>query len=186
MTERLVRSLYGVEVPPSGEFPVDRPERGYNRKVLQPRWDFHKRAAIIEGLVGSDKSVLVVGCGFGFLNEELMARGMDVRGIDPGPWYWETRNNRDWNPKVKALTLPVTALDYSGHFDVVVDEDAITMHDDEEIPAFVDKLHELGDLVVHMVTPLRTRYGDSAVNWKTMDEWIEYDPHMPWYDLNSL
>jgi len=110
----------------------------------------------------NNASVLVVGCGFGFLMEELIAAGItDVWGIEPGSWYWDAANDGEWatgidNGQGVSLTMKArVANDWLGSgteqasleaigagnvqekFDWILDEDAATVHSDAELPAFI-------------------------------------------------
>ena len=148
-------------------------------------------------------SVLVIGSGFGFLLEYLIDAGItNVVGIEPGSYFWDAANDDQWRSDVKALTVndwigsgtevaSLTALpSVSGQarFTYVIDEDAITMHTDAEIPAFVAACEarlqgNAKGRIFHLVTPNDS--GDPSVNWKSMAEWSTLVPDHSFVDVTA-
>lgn len=157
--------------------------------------------------VATNASILVVGSGFGYLIKELLDSGiLLVVGIDPGNWLWDPANVAEW----AEGTLALTANDWLGSptavsslqalpgitgqakFNWIIDEDAITMHNDTEAAEFIlaceDRLQgNVKGRIVHLVTPLDPAKGpgDSSVNWKTMADWKAMAPDHRWFNLRT-
>ena len=178
----------------------------YGREFYFVNWDFGTRKDWMTGYgLDNNASILVVGCGFGFLIEELIAVGItDVYGIEPGSFYWDAAQDAEWDTAVKARVAndwigsgtevaSLNALGVSGQarFNWVVDEDAATMHSDAELPAFIagceDRLQgNARGRIVHLVTTVGPYGpGNQAVNWKSLAEWKAVEPAHTWVDIRT-
>lgn len=173
----IVRSLYWS---PGGTIDgVEQPGRTYSRATRDESMYAARVDRLLEAGIPTDASVLVVGCGFGFLIEALHAAGFRyVAGIEPGPYYWTQPN--EWDPAVRAVVAQRWLTDQGPEaFDVVIDEDAASSHSDSELDVFFAALERVGSRVVHFVTPgIR---GDSSLNWKTLETWKALAPKHDWF-----
>jgi SAM-dependent methyltransferase len=180
--------------------------RTYGREHYADSWAFGTRKDWLTGYgLDNNANVLVIGCGFGFLIEELAAAGItDVYGLDPGPFYWDAAQAAEWDVSVKARVAQdwvgsgtekasLNALGVTGQakFTFVVDEDAVPMHSDAELPAFIAGCEarlqgNARGRIVHLVTTVGP-YGpeNQAVNWKTLAEWKAVEPAHTWVDINT-
>ena len=178
----------------------------YGRDFYLDDWKFGTRKDWLTGYgLDNNASVLVIGCGFGFLIEELIAAGItDVYGMEPGTFYWNAAQDGEWDSVVKARVAQdwagsgtevasLQALGVSGQaqFTFVVDEDAATMHSDAELPAFLAACEarlqgNARGRIVHLVTTVGLYGpGNQAVNWKTLAEWKAVEPNHTWVDIRT-
>jgi len=164
-----------------------------------------RRQGLTAGGFLNNTRVLCVGAAFGFLMEELLDFGItDVWGIEPSPYVWANTSEMrpDVQPRIVNATVGVDStslvqglLSAAGmtnplRADWIVDEDAISsMNNDAEIHAFLDGCEGLlqgnaRSRIVHLVTPATQpgMVGDSALLWKTLDEWSAYRPDHTWID----
>ncbi len=196
--------LYRQALPSThvaGEQPPPRQYITYGREFYGDGISlFADRAiAMLNRGITNSTSVLVVGCGFGFLMEKLVDAGIEVHGIDPGSYLWATTS------EIRADVLPLMVNDWIGSgtekaslqalgitgqakFNFIVDEDAAAMHDDAELPAFIEGLEDRlqGNQtarIVHLVTTGNS--GDTAVNWKSLADWKAVAPSHTWVDANT-
>lgn len=151
----------------------------------------------------NNASILVVGCAYGFLMEQLIDAGItDVWGIDPSPHIWEPAQAGEWRADVKPrvvndwvgsgtekASLNAAGVGGAARFTFIVDDDAASSHSDAELPVFIDGCEarlqgNARSRIVHIVTPARYPgyVGDSALNWKTIDEWKAVAPTHTWVD----
>jgi hypothetical protein len=213
MTETLARALYSRRQPYTrniGDPYNPPPSITYSRAYYGDRLDaaFTNRASGMSNLgAASNASMLVVGSGFGFLIEALVAQGIsDVYGIEPGSWYWDAANDSEWGAGIKARTAEdwigsgteQTSLDAlpgvpnNEKFNWVIDEDAAPAHSDAELPVFIAGLEarlqgNAKGRIVHLVTPVAPQgSGDSSQNWKTMTEWEQVAPDHTWINQRGI
>lgn len=217
-TDALVRSLHrrpqpyhhlqdGTIVDPDTLEPIAAPEAvTYSRDLYGPLLArFGERVASLTAFgLDNNATVLVVGCGFGFLIETLIAAGItDVWGIEPGPYFWDAANDAEWGPGIRARVAndwigsgteqasldALPGVPNNERFGWIVDEDAAPMHSDAELPAFVAGLEarlqgNARGRIIHLVTTMGPGGpGDSAVNWKTLAEWKAVEPAHRWFDI---
>jgi hypothetical protein len=135
---------------------------------------------------GVDSDVLVVGSAFGYLIEALLDRGVSASGADPSPWIWEASQDDEWGSGVKALTADSAIADLQGSFRWLIDEDAISSQTETGIAPFLTDCERLSPRIVHFVSPLMDRLGDSAITWKRLNEWATYAPHHLWVDRHTM
>lgn len=170
--------LYGSQVedsPGSGVFVWS----GYKRYPF-----FAQRAAVIQQQFPS-VSVLVAGCGWGYLVDELRALNMNAWGVDASP-YCITKATTLWpighrtNGRVllgdctiaaAMATVRTTALGgpITRRFGVVVTEDLLPVLTEVEITAALSALRTIATAMFHIVT---TDDGNS-VSLSTAD-WVKY------------
>ena len=211
--EQLARSLYKRHQPSThlaGEPPQPTTPLTYGREFFQGRGRlqsrFQNRASGMTSLgVLTNHSVLVVGSAFGYLMAELDALGIETWGIEPGPWFWRSENDSEWEAGMKARTAQdwigsgtevdsFNAIGVSGQakFNWIVDEDAAPAHSDAELPAFIAGLEarlqgNVKGRIVHIVTTMSNRGpGDSSQNWKSLADWQAVAPDHTWLDARNI
>lgn len=183
---------------------VDGVEQGwitYSQETFATSDMFPTRRDWLTGYgLDNNATVLVVGCAYGFLIEQLVDAGIsDVWGIDPSPWIWDAANDGEWRLDVKARVAndwlgsgteqaSLQAVGAPPSFRFVVDEDAASSHSDAELPAFLAACEarlqgNVKGRIVHIVTPFPG--GDSAINWKSMAEWKALAPDHTWVDART-
>jgi 2-polyprenyl-3-methyl-5-hydroxy-6-metoxy-1,4-benzoquinol methylase len=120
------------------------------------------------------KRVLVAGCGWGFLVEELVRRGIDAWGIDAADYAIQkaARHVRGVAPRIRRGDVLNAGID--GTYDLIVTEDLLPCASDEsEAVRMAAHVRQHAGKVLHIVTP-----GDPAdpsklpgVLWKSLEEW---------------
>lgn len=159
----------------------------YGRGWFDLPHPFDRRArALVDAGVSSP--VLVVGSGFGFLIEALLDLDLDAYGAEPGSWFWDPANAVEWASQARHRTMRTViepgALP-DARFDWVVDEDASPHHSDAELPGFHETLERLAaNPPIHLVTPIVV--GDSALNWKSIEEWEATAPTHTWISTRAI
>lgn len=142
---------------------------------------FAKRAQF---LAGYPDPVLVVGCAFGFLVDELLKIGKLAYGIDAARWAInqsaEGLATRVWQGDILSandlaflLTLPTLAT--------VVTEDLLTYLTDLEAAEAAQNCAGLAPIVIHLVT----EQGQASLNFHTLAEW-ETITSQPVYSLEGM
>jgi cyclopropane fatty-acyl-phospholipid synthase-like methyltransferase len=129
-------------------------------------------------------TVLVVGCGWGYLVDELETRGWDAWGADASAYaiargqaelpHLEGRLFRADVTDARHLDLLMRRTDPPiDRFDLVVTEDLLPALDDDEIARALAALRGVGRTLVHIVTPGDDRGGarHSDLNWKPIAAW---------------
>lgn len=182
-TEKLWRSLYAVQ---DGEEWITYGRRWWE---LGGRIRYERRAKLLAEM-GVSGRVLVVGAGFGYLPEALKAEAPDVvwaDGLDASPYvraHADTESPAGCRPFFGDVTQPPPIeID---NYDWVIDEDCLPGYAPEDAPAFLDACewrlrHGLPpERVVHIVTTLRGKPGDSALTWLSADEWRAMRPSHTW------
>lgn len=179
----------------------------YGREFYVADWQFGTRKDWMTGYgLDNNASILVIGCGFGFLIEELINAGItDTWGIEGGSFYWDAAQDAEWGTGIKARVVndwigsgteqasleAIGAGNAQEKFDWVVDEDAATMHSDAELPAFIAGCEarlqgNARGRIVHLVTTVGLYGpGNQAVNWKTLAEWKAVEPAHTWVDIRT-
>lgn len=120
---------------------------------------YAKRAALLKGF---RDPVLVVGCGFGFLVDELVKIGKDAWGIDVSFYAIENRTNDRviWGNILEPLGLT--------EFGLVVTEDLLPYLTDEEAKLASINCRKLAPIVIHLVT----EQGEADLNYHTTGYWM--------------
>ncbi len=195
MTEAIARSLYKM---PQLQESIDGvvanpvPPLTYGPEFYAGNDVFERRKDWLVGLgLETDHSVLVVGCGYGGLNDALLNAGISsVYGLEPGSWIWDGLHlqsdqiGNDWVGSGTERSI-LANLGAPDTFDYVIDDDAAAFHDDTELPAFTASLEDLAkdnSQIVHLVSALIIEQGpgDSALNPKTLDQWKSVAPGHQW------
>lgn len=147
---------------------------------------FAQRAAAVRARYPEAQRVLVVGCGYGYLVDELRRAGVsEPWGVDASPWAVEraaavlpraaarrVRLADATDAASLAAALP-EALGRGGRFDAAVTEDVLPCLDPGEQRALLAAVRARAAAVLHVVTP-----GDPAdprkapgLDWKPAGAW---------------
>ena len=132
---------------------------------------FSERAALLRERYPSARTVLVVGCGPGYLVDELRRAGVDAWGIDPAPDALAPRiaDRIVTGDAARRGDLERLApLDQGGRFDLAVTEDVLPCLSAQKRTALLRAVRRHADALLHIVTPGDP--GDPAklpgVDWK--------------------
>lgn len=150
----------------------------------------------------NNASVLVVGCGFGWLMEFMLDAGINAWGLDGSPYIQAnitTESRLDVALRIVQGVLGVDsntviknalqAIGGSRTYTYVVTDDAVSSHSDAEVPAFLTACEAMlqGNVkgrIIHLVTPLQPeRTQDPVINWKTMAQWKAFAPDHSWVNI---
>lgn len=147
---------------------------------LAARFSARADAIFRLGVTPGDR-VLVVGCAFGFLVEQLVDRGVDAWGVDTSPFIYDAMTDETRCD----IRLRIFSENPYEEVDWVIDEDAANSHSDDELDEFYRYMEDLvpSGRVIHLVTP--GDHGDSAVNWKSLEEWRATAPDHHWIDART-
>lgn len=215
MTDALARALYRRGQPgmhldgdtPDPVAPLTYGRAFFDVDLLRDRFTNRASGVVSRGVL-TNHSVLVVGSGFGYEMEALIAAGVtDVWGIEPGPYFWDPANLTEWAPGMQVRTAndwvgsgtevgALAALPGVGgqaRFNWILDADAAPAHTDAELPAFIAGLEarlqgNARSRIVHLVSAsLTTGFGgDSSQNWKTLADWQAVAPDHSWVNVRAL
>lgn len=173
----------------------------YERGLLDAWPEFVSRRVdqFPPGLI-QNSSIVVVGCGFGWLMEALIDAGVGtVVGVDMSPYIHANKATQSRNDVtivngivgVDNVSSLLQSAGFPRQYRAVIDEDAASSHSDAELPAFFagcESLLQGGQTakIVHLVTEKRGEgIGDSAINWKYLSEWKALAPSHTWVSLSS-
>lgn len=165
---------------PSGLYWEPGTEQGYRRYEF-----FARRADLILARHGAGGKVLVVGCGWGFLVDELLARGYDAWGLDgsayavakaaevlPAASAGRVLLADAMNRSQVAAVRAAAGLSGNQRFKLVVTEDVLPVLTDAEVAIAVAECRRVASNVLHIVTPLQPDTEQVAgLNWKTGAQW---------------
>lgn len=148
---------------------------------------FAQDADFITARYPSKGLVLVAGCGYGYLVDELATRGWDAWGCDPSPWAQSQRISAriqavDITDRTALGTLQTLA---GSRFDLIVTEEVLSAMSDAEVPAALTELRRIARPpareLFHIVTSAPElasgpradfRRDDLGLNWKTHADWV--------------
>lgn len=161
---------------------VDRPTHLYDQ---YRRFDyFAQRADWIKDHYPEAKTILVAGCGWGFLVEEIGKRGIDAWGIDASG-YAVAKAQEVLGPHAARRVLRRDAGDEHGlmsaavqpgvsRFDLVVTEDLLPSADDAaEARRWLENLRLFAVEMLHICTP-KSDHNAADLLWKTHAEWAAF------------
>jgi len=137
---------------------------------------FATRAEYLDKYPGT---ILVVGCGWGFLVDELRKRGREAWGVDLSD-YAIMSASREVPDVIGYILQGDARRDLSvgpGQFDVTISEDMLTVMDN---PGEMLRVHremvKVSDTVIHLVTfdhPHKSETQDKRVRWHDRLWWGE-------------
>ena len=146
---------------------------------------FAERAAVIHEAFPTGK-ILIAGCGWGFLVDELVKLGRDAFGFDASP-YATARSVEVLGPTISSrvfsasvlvraqMTSTKASIGFSGAQKVplLVTEDLLPVLTNAEITTALTECRRIATNLLHVVTP-----GDPAdpsklagLNWKPVATW---------------
>jgi hypothetical protein len=119
---------------------------------------YAKRAQLLQHL---PEPLLIVGCAFGFLVDELLKLKIDAWGIDASKWAVEKRVSE------RVVLADILNMPFS-HFSTVVTEDLLPCLTDAEVKQVAASCADIGPLVIHMVT----EQGEADLNYHSTGYWV--------------
>ena len=147
--------------------------------------------------------VIVAGAGYGYLVEELIARGFDAIGFDASAYAIQKMNgsvnlttrgrvfNRDMLNAADYNALKTSAnLKRNDKWHIGITEDVLPCMSDAEVLQAVPFARDGCSNLVHIITPgvVTDPSRVSPLNWKTMVEWrtfLTVNNNMPDWLLNA-
>lgn len=151
---------------------------------------FEQRAEFILQNYSTTKTILVAGCGWGYLVEELVTRGFDTWGCDISdyainkaiqvlPKEISTRIIKAdiTNKKQMKGICKITQVD---RFDLCITEDILPIMKLYEIPLLLDALQSISKKAIHIVScsnptiPGDLDRRDPSLIWKSRKEWESF------------
>jgi len=155
---------------------------------------FATRADMIRGRYAATSRVLIAGCGWGYLVDELFARGISTYGCDLSSYainkgksilpnvsnrlfVGDCRSKASMDSVRTASGLTVsTNANRNQTFDVIVTEDMLGVMDSEaEVQQVLTTLRGQGKTLFHIITciahPDDTAGRDPTLLWRTHDQW---------------
>lgn len=139
------------------------------------------------------KSILIIGCGFGYTIEVLQNRGVsNVVGVDTSPYIQAEKYVKSQVPDKIYGSLD----EVRGKYDWVITELVIESYNPAtELPEFVNFLADIeGPMkgnghVAHIFAGL---LGDGSshewslgMTWLPLEDWVPYAPHHYWLDYHG-
>lgn len=144
---------------------------------------FAKRA---EFLASYPDPILVVGCGFGFLVDELLKLGKLAYGIDAARWAINQSEEgvagRVWERSILNSSDVLSLSQLMPPLATVVTEDLLPYLSDQEAATAAAKCASLNPShVVHLVT----QQGQASLNWHSLAQW-QAITSQPVYSLEGM
>ena len=156
---------------------------GFERVALLPQ--YQHRGRVMAGRLNAAKSatILIVGCGFGWAVEALVAAGWTgVWGTDTSPYI---QNAKAVESGVPERVLPHDANTAGGRTSIrtatgvrtwsyIITEDVLPALTDAEATSLATSLRGMlapTGVLTHILTPLTNGNFDPRMNWKTVEEW---------------
>lgn len=175
----------------------------YTRELYDVNHDWVARrlTMVPSGLI-ANSNIVVVGCGFGWLIENLLDAGANnVVGVDPSPYVHANKAEHSRSDVAGRIVNATVGVDNVGSilqqagfpatYNVVIDDDAASSNSDAELPAFLNGCEALLQggqraRIIHLVTQKREEGGqDSAINWKFMAEWKALRTSHTWVNVST-
>jgi len=161
---------------------LNNPSRLYDEYRRYPF--FAERAAFIRQRYPTASRVLIAGCGYGYLVDELRKSGVGAWGCDIAPWATgqaaqvlgqnaQFVGQGDITSAASMATVKSQAgLRNNQRFDVTVTEDVLTVLTEAEITAALQAVRGISSTVLHMVTPgVPNAEHHPDLNWKSIAAW---------------
>ena len=179
----------------------------YDRAFYQRNWMMYReRALALQGIgLAARDTVLVVGCGLGFLMEHLIddvgCSLANVWGVDTSLWIHterltEGRNDTRLqivNADIESAVIRTTLGTLCGisRFNWVVTEDMLPSYTDSQAVQSLldgcDLIKSGNGQVAHIVSTLLPGASqDSSLWWRTIEEWQSERPAHHWIDAHNL
>jgi len=149
---------------------------------------FKERATNLKGRITTGK-VLIVGCGWGYLVDELVKLGIDAWGIEisqyavdkaqtviPDNAYRIIKGDASIVADMDRVKT-ASGLNKNQKFYLVVSEDMFTVCLDDEVTLTLNQMHRIGSHYLHIMTCIHPEIpGDiesrfASINWKTQSQW---------------
>lgn len=206
-------SLYSIRIrdPQAPDF---QQRVGYGRRFAQrvqgpysDTLDYYKQRkdwAALGFQITPASQVLVVGCGYGYLIEELKAAGLNkVYGLDYST-YLQANWAANASPQTQIVWADALALDSSqvknamrstfgtNTFDYIITDSMLESFTDQELaalwPALESRLARNTPInhIIHIVDDLKP--GDNPtvnLRWLTLQEWAALRPTHSWLSANG-
>jgi SAM-dependent methyltransferase len=178
----------------------------YNRAFYSRNWMMYRdRAAILQSIgIGNRDTVLVVGCGLGFLMEHIISdigcSQVNVWGVDTSPFIATerlTEGREDTrlqivNADIESAIIRTTLNTLCGisRFGWVVTEDMLPSYtDSQSIQSLLngcDLIKTGNGKVAHIVSTLIPDGSqDVSLWWRTIDDWSAERPSHYWIDVHG-
>ena len=150
------------------------------------RWPLFRRRAEIIRQTYNPTTVLVIGCGWGFLVDELRNKNIEAWGADLSEYairkaHTEVPDSYRHIEKADGRNARHLQRVGPGYFDLAVTEDVLTVcSNEQEVDRFVSAARAVSDQTFHIVTcwlpeqdqyPEKVAGRDSRVLWKYEEEW---------------
>ncbi len=172
-------------------------QRAYSQELNRKSEIRHRNVWIdklLEVLPGFSisKSVLIVGCGFGYTIEALLDRGVSVVGVDSSSYIQGKKNEKSRVPTKIYSSLNQIRDKY----DWVITELVIESYDPmTELPALASFLTDIekplkrNGHVAHIFAGLlgdgNTHDWSLGMTWLPLEDWVPYAPHHHWIDYHD-
>lgn len=151
--------------------------------------EYQHRASLLEPFIDPGERTLVVGCGFGFLMDELNALGRPSIGVDSSEWImrnWrrERGEPHPFGPMPLLADVRDPVIERVGPFDVVVTEAVLESYPDgAELTEVIARCHELASKVIHMIHDGSEPFEPLVT--KSFEQWCLDDPEAIWVSLTT-
>lgn len=156
---------------------------GFERRAFYPQYEYRSRT--LTGRLNAAKaaSILIVGCGFGWVVEALTAAGFtNVWGTDVSAYIQSAKAAQSGVP---ARVLPHDANTAAGRKAIqtdtgnrtwlyIITEDVLPALTDSEATGLATALRGMlapTGVLTHVLTPAGPGIADARMNWKTVEQW---------------
>lgn len=182
-------------VPPTRPEPSraqvdDRYNMTYSRLFFEGWSMFRDRAAnIVQSLnLTEGTTILVAGCGFGYLVEELNKLDMNAWGFDNSRYIQLKKRNEasinvyDFDLGARNFVSEVRRKTKINRFDWIITEDVLTSYADGELNPLLDNCDLIAQNVAHTVSLAAF----PEFNVKTLTQWRAIKPSHTWLNEEGL
>lgn len=155
--------------------------------------NFNKILAYIDSQIGSNKTILDVGCASGLFMEMAEKKGHKITGVEPNPLMYRAAMSRNLN--VINGYFPDN-LNYNTRFDIIIFNDVF-----EHIPdvnhillSCYEYLSNQGRLIINIpnsdgiifrISKILTKYDHFGL-WNRLWQTMFYTPHLHYFNPSSL
>jgi SAM-dependent methyltransferase len=167
-------------------------EQTHERELFQRNYWVDKLLEVLPGFSIS-KSMLIIGCGFGYTIEVLQNRGVgNVVGVDTSPYIQAEKYEKSYVPDEIYGSLD----EIRGKYDWVITELVIESYNPAtELPAFVSFLADIERPMKgngHVAHIFAGFLGDGSAHkwslgmtWLPLEDWVPYAPSHYWLDYHG-